>query len=197
MKPGGSGTVFTAAQAQWSDAEQFILYPSGSWIENEMKSQTKSGFKMTGAPEPTVTSNSKMPYEAMHSDAGEGYIVPSQGKNVAGGKEFLRAMLSKDAAVNFAKTKLSSTIVKGTVPADGFGSTALQSQIKLLEAAGSNIFSWTVLNPADLYGMNTDQLVVWNSFLSGDSDVAKLTKGLQDITDKVANDDSIKKVQVS
>ena len=194
MKPGGSGTVFTAAQAQWSDAEEFILYPSGSWIENEMKDQTKSGFKMTGAPEPTVTSNSKLPWEALHSTAGEPYIVPSQGKNVAGGKEFLRAMLSQEAAVNFAKTKLSSTIVKGTVPADGFGSTALQSQIKMLEAAGSNIFSW---NFVLLYGMNTDQLVVWNSFLSGDSDVAKLTKGLQDITDKVANDDSIKKVQVS
>jgi N-acetylglucosamine transport system substrate-binding protein len=194
MKPGGSGTVFTAAQAQWSDADDFILYPSGGWIENEMKDQTRSGFKMTGAPEPTVTSNSKLPWEALHSTAGEGYIVPSQGKNVAGGKEFLRAMLSKDAAVNFAKTKLSSTIVKGTVPADGFGSTALQSQIKMLESAGSNIFSW---NFVDLYGMNTDQLVVWNSFLSGDSDVAKLTKGLQDITDKVAKDDSIKKVQVS
>ena len=194
VKPGGAGTQFTAAQAQWSDAEQFILYPSGGWIENEMKKQTKSDFKMTGAPEPTVTSNSKMPWEALHSTAGEGYIVPSQGKSVAGGKEFLRAMLSKDAAVNFAKTKLSSTIVKGTVPADGFGSTALQSQIKMLEAAGSNIFSW---NFVDLYGMNTDQLVVWNSFLSGDSDVAKLTKGLQDITDKVAKDDSIKKVQVS
>ena len=82
-----------------------------------MKNQTKSDFKMTGAPEPTVTSNSKLPYEALHSTAGEGYIVPSQGKNVGGGKEFLRAMLSKDAAVNFAKTKLSSTIVKGTVPA--------------------------------------------------------------------------------
>jgi N-acetylglucosamine transport system substrate-binding protein len=194
IKPGGAGTVFTAAQAQWSDAQQFILYPSGGWIENEMKDQTKSGFKMTGAPEPVVSSSSKLPWEALHSTAGEGYIVPSQGKNVAGGKEFLRAMLSKDAAVNFAKTKLSSTIVKGTVPADGFGSTALQSQIKMLEAAGSNIFSWQFV---DLYGMNTDQLVVWNSFLSGDSDVAKLTKGLQDITDKVAKDDSIKKVQVS
>jgi N-acetylglucosamine transport system substrate-binding protein len=194
VKPGGAGTVFTAAQAQWSDAEQFILYPSGGWIENEMKDQTKSGFKMTGAPEPVVSSNSKMPYEALHSTAGEGYIVPSQGKNVAGGKEFMRAMLSKDAAVNFAKTKLSSTIVKGTVPPDAFGSTALQSQIKLLEAAGSNVFSWNFI---ELYGMNTDQLVPWNSFLAGDSDVAKLTKGMQDITDKVAKDDSIKKVQVS
>jgi N-acetylglucosamine transport system substrate-binding protein len=194
VKPGGAGTQFTAAQAQWTNAEQFVLYPSGGWIENEMKSQTKSGFKMTGAPEPTVSTSSKLPYEALHSTAGEGYIVPSQGKNLAGGKEFLRAMLSKDAAVNFAKTKLASTIVKGTVPADGFGSTALVSQIKMLEAAGSNIFSW---NFVDLYGMNTDQLVVWNTFLQGGSDVATLTKGLQAITDKVAKDPSIKKVQVS
>jgi N-acetylglucosamine transport system substrate-binding protein len=194
MKPGGSGTVFTAAQAQWSDAEQFVLYPSGGWIENEMKDQTKSGFKMTGAPEPTVTSSSKLPYEALHSTAGEPYIVPSQGKNLAGGKEFLRAMLSRDAAVNFAKTKLASTIVKGTVPPDGFGSTALQSQIQMLEAAGSNVFSW---NFVLLYGMNTDQLVVWNTFLGGGSSVAELTKGLQQITDKVAKDDSIKKVEVT
>jgi N-acetylglucosamine transport system substrate-binding protein len=194
VKPGGAGTVFTASQAQWSNAEEFLIQPSGGWIENEMKDQTKSGFKMTGAPEPVVSSNSKMPWEALHSTAGEPYIVPSQGKNVAGGKEFLRAMLSQEAAVNFAKTKLASTVVKGTVPPDGFGSTALQSQIQMLEAAGSNIFSF---NFVLLYGMNTDQLVVWNSFLSGDSDVAKLTKGLQDITDKVAKDDSIKKVQVS
>ena len=194
VKPGGSGTVFTAAQAQWSEAEQFILYPSGGWIENEMKAQTKSGFKMTGAPEPVVSGSPQMPYEALHSTAGEGYIVPSQGKNLAGGKEFLRAMLSQEAAVNFAKTKLASTIVKGTVPPDGFGSTALQSQIKMLEAAGSNIFSW---NFVDLYGMNTDQLVVWNTFLDGGSSVAELTKGLQEITDKVAKDDSIKKVPVS
>jgi len=194
VKPGGAGTQFTAAQAQWSNAEDFILYPSGGWIENEMKTQTKKGFKMTGAPEPVVSSSPAMPYEALHSTAGEGYIVPSKGKNVAGGKEFLRAMLSKDAATNFAKTKLSSTIVKGTVPPDGFGSTALQSQIKLLASAGTNVFSW---NFVDLYGMNTDQLVLWNTFLSGGSDVATLTKGLQGITDKIANDSSIKKVPVT
>jgi N-acetylglucosamine transport system substrate-binding protein len=158
-----------------------------------MKKQTKSGFKMTGAPEPVVSSDSKMPWEALHSTAGEPYVVPSQGKNVAGGKEFMRAMLSKEAAVNFAKTKLASTIVKGTVPADGFGSTALVSQVKLIEAAGSNVFSWNFI---DLYGMNQDQLVVWNTFLQGGSSVAELTKGLQTITDKVAKDDSIKKVQV-
>lgn len=193
VKPGGAGTQFTAAQAQWSNDEDFILYPSGGWIENEMKKNTKDGFKMTGAPEPTVTSGSKMPWEALHSTAGEGYIVPSKGKNVAGGKEFLRAMLSHDAAVNFAKTTFSSTIVKDTVPADGFGSTALVSQVKMLGDAGDNVFSW---NFVDLYGMNVDQLVVWNTFLQGGSDVKTLTSGLQAITDKVANDASVKKVTV-
>lgn len=193
VKPGGAGTQFTAAQAQWSNAEEFILYPSGGWIENEMKTQTKKGFQMTGAPEPVVSSDSKMPWEALHSTAGEGYIVPSQGKNVAGGKEFLRAMLSKEAAVNFAKTKLASTIVKDTVPEDGFGSTALQSQIKLLSAAGSNVFTFAYY---DLYGTNTDELVLWNTFLQGGSSVAELTEGQQSITDKIAKDDSIKKVEV-
>ncbi|HXH35529.1 MAG TPA: N-acetylglucosamine/diacetylchitobiose ABC transporter substrate-binding protein [Plantibacter sp.] len=193
VKPGGAGTQFTAAQAQWSNSEDFILYPSGGWIENEMKTQTKDGFKMTGAPEPTVTADSALPYTALHSTAGEGFIVPSQGKNVAGGKEFLRAMLSNDAAVNFAKTTFSSTIVKDTIPEDGFGSTALVSQVKMLEGAGSDVFSW---NFVDLYGLNTDMLVLWNTFMQGGSDVSTLTKGLQDISDKVRNDDSVDKVTV-
>jgi N-acetylglucosamine transport system substrate-binding protein len=193
FKPGGSGTQFTAAQAQWSQDQDALLYPSGSWIENEMKKTTKSGFEMTGAAEPTVTSGSALPYEALHSTAGEPFVVPSKGKNVAGGKELLRVMLSKDAATNFAKELLAPTIVKGTVPADGFGSTALVSQTKLLEQAGTNIFSWTFV---DYYGLNPDQLVVWNSFLDGKSSVADLTKGLQDITDKVREDDSVKKIEV-
>jgi N-acetylglucosamine transport system substrate-binding protein len=193
VKPGGAGTQFTAAQAQWSNAQDFVLYPSGGWIENEMKTQTKDGFKMTGAPGPVVGTDSKLPWEALHSTSGEGYIVPSQGKNVAGGKEFLRAMLSKEAAVNFAKTTFSSTIVKDTVPADGFGSTALVSQVKMLEAAGSNVFTFAYY---DLYGTDHDELVLWNTFLQGGSDVATLTKGEQAITDKIAKDDSIKKVKV-
>jgi N-acetylglucosamine transport system substrate-binding protein len=194
MKPGGGGTQFTAAQAQWSNDQSALLYPSGSWIENEMKSQTKADFKMTGAPEPTVSASSKMPYTALHSAAGEPFVVPSKAKNVAGGKELLRAMLSKEAATNFTKTKLSPTIVKGTVPEDGFGSTALKSQGAMLSGAGSDVFTW---NFVDVYGMNQDQLVPWNAFLAGQIDAAGLTTQLQKITDKVANDSSVKKVTVS
>ncbi|MFC7492204.1 MULTISPECIES: N-acetylglucosamine/diacetylchitobiose ABC transporter substrate-binding protein [unclassified Knoellia] len=194
MKPGGGGTQFTAAQAQWSNDQAALLYPSGSWIENEIKDQTKEGFMMTGAPEMTLTSGSKMPYTALHSAAGEPFIVPSKSKNPAGGKELLRTMLSKEAATNFAKTKLSATIVKDTVPEDGFGSTALQSQGKMLKEAGDDVFTW---NFVDIYGMNQDQLVPWNAFLSGQIDAAALTKQLQAITDKVAKDSSVKKVEVS
>ena len=193
MKPGGGGTQFTAAQAQWSNDQAALLYPSGSWIENEIKKQTKEGFMMTGAPEMTLTSGSKLPYTALHSAAGEPFIVPSKAKNVAGGKEVLRTMLSKEAATNFAKTKLSPTIVKDTVPADGFGSTALQSQGKMLADAGDDVFTW---NFTDVYGTNQDSLVPWNAFLSGQIDAAALTKQLQTIADKVANDSSVKKVEV-
>ncbi|KGN37537.1 N-acetylglucosamine/diacetylchitobiose ABC transporter substrate-binding protein [Knoellia subterranea] len=193
MKPGGGGTQFTAAQAQWSNGQEALLYPSGSWIENEMKDQTKADFKMTGVPEMTVSASPKMPYEALHSAAGEPFIVPSKAKNVAGGKELLRTMLSKEAATNFAKTKLAPTIVKDTVPEDGFGSTALQSQGKMLKDAGDGVFTW---NFVDNYGMNQDMLVPWNAFLSGQIDAAKLTAELQKITDKVANDPQVKKVEV-
>jgi N-acetylglucosamine transport system substrate-binding protein len=192
--PGGAGTQFTAAQAKWSNDQQALLYPSGSWIENEMKKATKAGFDMKGIPEPTLTANSKLPYATLRSAAGEPFVVPAKGKNVAGGKEVLRVMLSKEAATNFAKTRLAPTIVKGLVPADGFGSSALVSQTQMLDAAGTNIFNYQFV---DLYGTNTDQLVVWNSFLSGQLDAAGLTKGLQQITDKVRNDSSVKKIPVT
>ena len=194
FKPGGSGTQFTAAQAQWSNGQEALLYPSGSWIENEMKDQTKEGFEMTGFPEMTVSSSSAMPFTAMHSTAGEPFVIPSQAKNVAGGKELLRTMLSKEAATNFAKEKLAPTIVKDTVPADGFGSTALVSQSAMLTDAGTDVFTWGFV---DLYGTNVDQLVVWNSFLAGDASVSELTSRLQEISDKVREDDSITKIEVT
>jgi N-acetylglucosamine transport system substrate-binding protein len=193
MQPGGGGTQFTQAQAQWSLAQDAIMYPSGSWIENEMKEQTAEGFEMRGVPTWAVTADAAMPVTALRAAAGEPYIVPSQGANVAGGKELLRIMLSTEAASNFTQTKLAPTIVAGLVPEDGFGSTALVSQAEMLAAAGEDIFNFVFV---DFYGMNQDQLPLWNSFLAGDSSVEDLTSGLQDITDRIRDDDSIPKIVV-
>lgn len=193
FKPGGSGTQFTAAQAQWSNKQEALLYPSGSWIENEMKKQTKEGFELVGVPTPTVDSSSAMPYEALHSAAGEPFVVPTKAANSAGGLELLRAMLSKEAAASFAKEKLAPTVVADTVPEDGFGSTALVSQSDLLAAAGDHKFDFKFVN---LYGMNDAMLTSWNTFLDGKSDVAGLTESLQKIVDDVRDDPNVKKVPV-
>ncbi len=194
MKPGGSGTQFTAAQAQWSNAQEALLYPSGGWIENEMKSQTKADFQMTGMGELTLTASPKLPAGALHAEAGEPFVVPSKGKNKAGGLETLRAMLSKEAAANFSKTRLALTVVKDIVPDDGYGSTALKSQSTLLKAADKDTFTWRFIG---FYGLNKDNLVVFNSFLEGKITGEEARKQLQAIVDKVANDPNIKKLEVS
>ncbi len=194
MKPGGSGTQFTAAQAQWSQSQEALLYPSGGWIENEMKKQTKDGFEMTAVPSMQLSTSAKMPYEALRAAPGEPFIVPAKGKNVAGGKEILRAMLSTEAATNFTKTRLSPTVVKDLVPEDGFGSSALKSQSQMLKAAGNNIFDYRSIV---YYGLNKDNLVVFNSFLEGKTTADEARKQLQEIVDKAANDPNVKKLEVS
>ena len=193
MKPGGGGTQFTQAQAQWSLDQEALLYPSGSWIENEMKDQTAEGFAMRGTPTFAVTADAVMSPTAIRAGAGEPFIVPSDGANVAGGKELLRIMLSTEAATNFAKTKLAPTIISGTVPEDGFGSTALVSQSDMLSAAGEEVFNFAYY---DVYGTNQDELPIWNSFLAGDMSVEDLTSAMQEISDRVREDDSIVKIPV-
>lgn len=178
--PGGSGTQFTAAQAQWSNDQEALLYPSGSWIENEMKSDTADGFEMKGFAGLSISDDPALGHDALRAEAGEPFCVPSDADNVAGGKELLRTMLSKEAASKFAEEKLAPTVVRDTVPDDGFGSTALVSQTEMLEAAGENGFTYKFV---DLYGLDGDQLTVWNSFLDGNKSVDELTEELQKITD--------------
>ena len=194
MRPGGAGTQFTAAQAQWSQAQEALLYPSGSWIENEMAEQTLEDFQMTGAPSPRVSEDSTLPYESIRNTPNEPFVVPTAAANAAGGKEMLRIMLSPETATEFARTKLASTIVRDTVPPDAFGSTALASQIAMLEAAGDQTFSW---NFVATYGMTPQVNVLWNSFLSGQSVAADLASGMQALFDGIREDDAVVKIEIS
>ncbi|UYO96958.1 N-acetylglucosamine/diacetylchitobiose ABC transporter substrate-binding protein [Microbacterium sp. M28] len=193
VKPGGGGTQFTQAQSQWSLDQEALLYPSGSWIENEMKKTTAENFQMKGVREMPLDGNATTPAGFMRAEAGEPFIVPSKAKNVAGGKELLRTMLSKEAATAFSKEKLAPTVVKDTVPEDGFGSTALLSQVEMIAAAGSGTFTIKSFN---LYGMNSDQLPIWNSFLDGKMSVEEITSQLQALTDKIREDSSIEKIEI-
>jgi N-acetylglucosamine transport system substrate-binding protein len=193
VKPGGGGTQFTQAQSQWSLDQEALLYPSGSWIENEMKKTTADNFQMKGVRELPWDDKATTPAGYMRAEAGEPFVVPSNSKNPAGGKELLRTMLSKEAAAAFSKEKLAPTVVKGTVPDDGFGSTALVSQVEMIDAAGSGMFT---IKSTNLYGMNSDQLPIWNSFLDGKMTVEEITKQLQALVDKVRNDSSVEKIEI-
>lgn len=192
--PGGAGTQFTQAQAQWSNDQKALFYMSGSWIESEMKDATAENFQMTAWPVPTLTANSKLPFTAVQAGASEPFVVPAKAANVAGGKELLRAMLSKEAAANFSKTRLAPTIVKDTVPADGFGSTALASAMKAMEDAGTNIFSWVSGGYDGYYAIGTEEVVLWNSFLSGEMSAAELIEAEESLNAKAAADTTVPKV---
>ncbi|MEZ5086873.1 MAG: hypothetical protein R2722_11705 [Tessaracoccus sp.] len=82
-----------------------------------MLDNTAEGFRMTCSAVPTLTSSPTLPPSAIHASAAEPFVVPTAAGNVAGGKEFLRTMLSHDAAAQFAVTNLVPTVVKNTVPA--------------------------------------------------------------------------------
>ncbi|GAA1573247.1 MULTISPECIES: N-acetylglucosamine/diacetylchitobiose ABC transporter substrate-binding protein [Leucobacter] len=191
--PGGAGTQFKAAQAQWSLKQEALMYPTGSWIEGEMGDEIADGFEMVGAPAPTITTQSALPYEAMRFAGGNRFVVPSDAANAAGAKETLRVMLSPDAAAEFSRINKSLTIVKDTVPADGFGSTSLVSARDLLDNAGENAFAWDF---TDAYPFGDDKTRIWNDFLSGSIDVDTLTSEMQKLSDKIREDDSIVKIKV-
>lgn len=189
---GGAGIKHTEAQTQWVTGKA-VLYPSGSWIENEQRGVTPEGYEMTGTPAPLLAAGAAMPLEAIHGAAGEPFQVPAQAKNVAGGLEFLRVMLSKEQAANFSKLTSSPTVVKDTLPEDAFGSTALASVNAMISAAGDNTFSYNFM---DWYGMGTDIKPLWTSFLNGDKTAEQVVQESQALMDAIREDDKIEKFDV-
>jgi N-acetylglucosamine transport system substrate-binding protein len=190
FEPGGEGIKHTDAQTNWVTGTS-VFYPSGSWIENEQADVTPEGYAMTGAPVPSLGGGA-MPHEAFHGTAAEQYFVPSGGENPAGGAEFLRIMLSKEQAQNFAELTKAPSVIKDTVPEDGFGSTALASVNAMIQAAGDNTFTY---NFSDWYGLGADSITNWTSFLKGDIDAAGLRQAEQAMIDRVREDDSITKFE--
>lgn len=140
------GLKHTEVQLQQNQGK-VAFYPSGSWLENEQKKDTPATFEYAMAPTPSVTAKDKMPYEAIRAAAGEGYIVPSKAKNVAGGLEYLRLMLSKEGARGFTEKSGNLTVVKGG--ADGLTLSPGNKSVAAAQAAAgdnivthSNLESW-------------------------------------------------------
>lgn len=189
---GGAGIMHTEAQTEWVTGAA-VMYPSGSWIENEQRDVTPEDYQMMACAVPLLSSGAAMPLEAIHGTAGEPFFVPAQADNGAGGLEFLRVMLSKEQAENFSSLTSSPTVVKDTIPEDAFGSTALASTNEMINAAGENTFHF---NYRDWYGLGPDTVTLWTEFLNGDITADEAREREQGLVDAVREDDSIEKFDV-
>ncbi|MFI1987848.1 N-acetylglucosamine/diacetylchitobiose ABC transporter substrate-binding protein [Actinoplanes sp. NPDC020271] len=132
------GLKHTEVQLQ-QDQDKVAFYPCGSWLENEQAASTPAGFEYAMAAFPSVTTSDKLPATAINAAAGEIYFAAAKSKNPQGGKEYLRTMLSKEAALEFTKLTKSLTVVAGA--ADGVTiSPGLTSANDALSKAGQDVF---------------------------------------------------------
>ncbi|GAB2958705.1 N-acetylglucosamine/diacetylchitobiose ABC transporter substrate-binding protein [Micromonospora polyrhachis] len=187
---GSPGLDHKQSQTEWSQGKAALI-SCGSWLESEQKSVTPDGFNMSIAPTPSLGSSDKLPFEAIRGTAGEPFIVPAKAKNLAGGLEYFRIMLSKKGAQDFTRKVSSLPVVAGAT--DGvelpFGLTTVS---KALEASGSNGFNW-VYNT--FYRKLERNLVdaACGEFFSGRIGPAEFLELCQKGADSIASDNSITK----
>lgn len=131
---GWEGLTHTESQGEWLQGKAIFL-PCGSWLENEMKGLIPDGFDMVVAPTPSLDED-KVPFEGIASDAGEGFIVPTDGKNVQGGKEWARMLFSKEGARFFSENTRSLTVVQGAAEGLDLGTAFKSTQDAISASAG-------------------------------------------------------------
>ncbi|GAA2873967.1 carbohydrate ABC transporter, N-acetylglucosamine/diacetylchitobiose-binding protein [Actinoplanes cyaneus] len=140
LQPGAEGMDHIQSQTEWCRGHAAFI-SCGSWLENEQKSVTPPGFDMAVAPTPSLGTSDKLPFGAFRGTGSEPFIVPAKGKNVRGGMEYLRIMLSKKAAADFTTRVSSLTAVTGA--ADGLSlGPGLTSVTKLIDASQGSAFTW-------------------------------------------------------
>lgn len=189
IMPGSAGLTHTQSQAAWAGGKAAFI-PCGSWLPNELGDITPKGFDMVIAAVPNLTAKDKLPAFSINASGTETFIVPAQAKNSAGGKEFLRIMLSKEASRKFTELTQTLTVVKDAAKGMNFG-TAVQSSEDLLAKGAPHI-------PTALFSTWYQQLFDEDKNAMGDL----LTKGstpqqyvdrMQKKADEVAKDPNIKK----
>ncbi|PWI14894.1 carbohydrate ABC transporter, N-acetylglucosamine/diacetylchitobiose-binding protein [Streptomyces sp. Act143] len=140
LMPGTNGLTHTESQTRWNQYKAAFI-TSGSWLENEQLKSTPEDFDMKFLPMPLLP-DSKLPFEAIRAGSGEPFIIPAKAKNLAGAKEFMRRMLSKEWSTLFAKEANSLTILKDGVDPSVQLRPGTQSTVEASKAAGSNTFRY-------------------------------------------------------
>jgi N-acetylglucosamine transport system substrate-binding protein len=186
--PGWEGLDHIQSQNEWLQGNA-VFIPVGSWLENEMKDSIPDDFNMVVAPIPSLPGD-KIPFEGIFAGGGEPFIVPSQGKNVQGGKEWLRLLFSKEGGRFFSESTRSLSTVIGAAEGLDLG-TAFASVEEAISAAGENTF---VTRYQDWYTQFGDE--VKNNLaalLQQRMTIEEFQEFVQEAADTVREDDSIPK----
>ncbi|WP_249998042.1 N-acetylglucosamine/diacetylchitobiose ABC transporter substrate-binding protein [Actinoplanes sp. M2I2] len=184
------GLRHTEVQLQ-QNQDKVAFYPCGSWLENEQAKDTPAGFEYALAPYPSVTSADQLPATAINAAAGEIYFAAAKGKNPQGGKEYLRTMLSKEAALEFTKLTKSLTVVAGA--ADGQTiSPGLTSANDAVTKAGKDIFMGYLFDTW-YKKLDDESRAAANDLMFKDYDAAKFCDRMEKASQAVAKDSSVTK----
>ncbi|GAA4594338.1 N-acetylglucosamine/diacetylchitobiose ABC transporter substrate-binding protein [Planotetraspora phitsanulokensis] len=184
------GLIHTEVQTQQNQGK-IALYPSGSWLESEQAKDTPAGFEYAMSPTPSVSASDKMPYEAIRAAAAEGYVVPAKGKNPQGGLEYLRVMLSKEAAKAFTEKTKSLTVVVGATEGMTL-SPGLTSVVAAQTAAGQNVVTYSLFETW-YKELETELRKQTNALMFGRISADEFCANMQKAADKTKADSSINK----
>jgi len=184
------GLKHTEVQLQ-QDQDKVAFYPCGSWLENEQAKDTPPGFEYAVCAYPSVTTSDKLPATAINAAAGEIYFAAAKGKNPQGGKEYLRTMLSKEAALGFTKLTKSLTVVAGA--SDGVTiSPGLTSANDVLTKAGKDVFMGYLFDTW-YKKLDDESRAAANDLMFKGGDAKKFCDRMEAASQAVAKDSSITK----
>lgn len=185
---GWEGLDHIQSQNEWLQGKA-IFIPVGTWLENEMKDSIPPDFNMVLAPTPSLPGD-KIPFAGIFAGGGEPFIVPSQGKNVLGGKEWLRLLLSREGGKVFAESTKSLSTVIGSGEGLDLG-TAFASAQAAIAAAGANTY---VTQYQDWYTEFADEVKAQlASLLQMQISIEEFQDNVQQAADDLKSDDSITK----
>jgi N-acetylglucosamine transport system substrate-binding protein len=187
--PGWEALDHTQSQAEWLQGKAAFL-PCGTWLQNEMGDLVPADFDMVVAPTPSLDGD-KLPFEAIIATAGEPFIVPAQGKNVQGGKEWLRLLFSVEGGRFFAEDTKSLSVVLGSGEGLDLGTSFASTQAAIANA-GANTFPTARYQGwyKDLQDEARFQLL---ALMQKQISIEEYQSTVQDMADQVKDDDSVVK----
>ncbi|NIK59759.1 N-acetylglucosamine/diacetylchitobiose ABC transporter substrate-binding protein [Kribbella shirazensis] len=185
---GTEGLDHIQSQTAWNQGKAAFI-PSGSWLENEQKKVAPADFLTTASYTPLLD-GAKLPVDCTRIAAGENFIVPEKAKNKPGGLEYLRIMLSKEAAGKFTEMTGSPTIVKGSTEGIKL-SPGAASSAALIKSGGTN--NWTAYFAGWYSTMDKPSRSIMAELAAGRATADDFCNRMQKLADDTAKDPKTKK----